>query len=137
MKKIKKIAASIMAVAAMATSVTGISASASTLNTDTGTYCFWDWGINASNQVYAYTTNITYGSKRVASGVTVYQDGTGDYITYVGDYKDGGNGTMSTAKVSRNTYPSNGYNFVCSGCIYNSTNPYSGVLESWGPKKIA
>ena len=138
MKKIKKIAAGLMAVAAMATSMASLSASASTLGNDNGVYCSWQWGIdNLSNEVYAKTTNITGTIRICASGVTVYQDGTGAYITYAGDQKTGGNGTVSHAKVSRYTYSSNGYNFVCDGCIYNGNHPYSGVAESWPPKYIA
>jgi len=62
MKKIKKIAASIMAVATMATSMVGISASASTMNL----YSIWleryagaPSGVGALSQSWVYTTSDT------------------------------------------------------------------------------
>ena len=73
MKKIKKIAAGLMAVAAMATSMASLSASASTLGNDTGVYCSWQWGIdNLSNEVEMLKKNVENNGMMVATTTDAY-----------------------------------------------------------------
>lgn len=123
MKKIKKIAASILAVAAMATSMVGMSASANQVVGSCGTF-IWSAGS-------AKTVNNTNKTRIVTASVIVYEDGTGSYVN--ADYKNktGGNGAYAKASLSTSDYPTSSYNFTCIGNIYNSDLSIAGVAESW------
>ncbi len=82
MKKIKKIAASILAVAAMVTSVTGISASAATMNT----YPIWLHryvGTPSGTGTLYQSWNFTTTSNTISFDIDVFTRSTGSSYSYV------------------------------------------------------
>ena len=117
----KKIFASIMTVASLAIGVTGLSASA---YTDSSSYGAFEWSTTS-----AKTTNITNTKRRVAANITVYRDGTGEYVTGNGGENVGTYGTYAYASVP--SYSSSSYNFKCIGTVYNGDSPYSGVAYTF------
>lgn len=123
MMKTKKIAVGILAAVSMATCIAGMSVSA---NQVVGNYATFSWTTTT-----ATTYNDTNSSRIVTANVTVYEDGTGRYITSNSKRNTGGNGTSASASVSSSTYPSSRYNFLLTGSIYNSNVDQSGVLESF------
>lgn len=119
-KRILAVAASAMMGVAMV-SGTCMSANAYTTSTSYGSF---EW-----NTTYSRTTNTTNNSRRVAAYIMVYRDNTGTYVTSGGKENIGSYGTYAKATVS--SYSRTGYNFKCSGIVYNSTNSNSGKASEF------
>lgn len=134
MKKIKKITASIMAVAAMATSQFAINASANNVY-EPGIGAFtWD-------NTEATIENLASNTRLVTTYCTVYRDDTGAYENDFGADNRKWNSTLQTYVVNGNTatvdysgYSINTYHFRVSGSVYNTTLPIAGVAWSSGYK---
>lgn len=118
--KLRKIAASLMAVATLSMGAVGMSASA---YNDVFTYCSFEWTTTS-----AQTTNITNTNRRVAANITVYRDGTGEYVTTNGADNSGRYGALAKATIP--SYSSSNYNFKCTGTVYGGESPYSGIVET-------
>ena len=134
MKKMKKIAVCIMAVAAMATSQFAINASANNgYEPEIGVFT-WD---NTSAEI----ENLASNTRLVTTYCTVYRDDTGDYVNDFGDDNREWNSTLHTYEVNGRTatvdysgYSINTYHFRVSGSVYNTTLPIAGVAWSTGYK---
>ena len=124
--KLKKIAIAALAAMTMATGAMGITASANTVSSSCGSFT---WTTSS-----AKTTNITNTSRLVTATFTVYADNTGTWITNKTSRQSGAYGTVATA--SNPGYSSSGYNFACSGSVYNSTNDASGTAWYTGQKYL-
>ena len=116
MKKIKKIAASIMAVAAMATSMVGISASAAVGSKD---FC--------ASYAHVFNTSGSDYNRLVQVSSQVYRKSTGVYQTVLSDSVVGPSGAV--ASVSHDSYPISSFKFYCQGSVYNGD--YSGTGAAW------
>lgn len=123
MKKIKKIAASIMAVAAMTTSLASFTASAQTIADN---YSEFTW--NKSGTSVSVSLKNTSGSQRRASVFIMGYDQYGNYAGSMGNENNINDGESVSA--SGNLYYSvKSASF--SGTMYSTTLPYGTPLSNY------